>query len=194
MAESNADVRATRPGGPVPLPRRKPPTLVTDRGRRVDETGRAHPTTTDPEPSRTGAGAGRSTTGPRRSTADPRQASGFRPPTESAASASAPAAATPSSAPSRSAGPTSYSGTVDGLPRRIRQASLVPQLREGSGGRASGPAPTEPAEDIERDADEVRNRMASMQRGWQRGRRQNAEDGTGLGETAQGTTPGGDGR
>ncbi|WP_329164837.1 nitrate- and nitrite sensing domain-containing protein [Streptomyces sp. NBC_01717] len=200
VAESTADVRAMRPGGPVPLPRRKPPTLVTDRGRRVDETGRAHPTTTDPEPSRTGAGAGRSTTGPRRSTADtrrpadPRQASGFRPPTESAASASAPAAATPSSAPSRSAGPTSYPGTVDGLPRRIRQASLVPQLREGSGGRASGPAPTEPAEDIERDADEVRNRMASMQRGWQRGRRQNAEDGTGLGETAQGTTPGGDGR
>ncbi|WP_030968908.1 nitrate- and nitrite sensing domain-containing protein [Streptomyces sp. NRRL S-1824] len=200
VAESTADVRAMRPGGPVPLPRRKPPTLVTDRGRRVDETGRAHPTTTDPEPWRTGAGAGRSTTGPRRSTADtrrpadPRQASGFRPPTESAASASAPAAATPSSAPSRSAGPTSYPGTVDGLPRRIRQASLVPQLREGSGGRATGPAPTEPAEDIERDADEVRNRMASMQHGWQRGRRQNAEDGTGLGETAQGTTPGGDGR
>ncbi|MFB7313436.1 nitrate- and nitrite sensing domain-containing protein [Streptomyces sp. NPDC056192] len=200
VAESTADVRAMRQAGPVPLPRRKPPTLVTDRGRRVDETGRAHPTTTDPEPSRTGAGAGRSTTGPRRSAADtrrpadPRQASGFRPPTESAASASAPAAATPSAAPSRSAGPTSYPGTVDGLPRRIRQASLVPQLREGSGGRASGPAPTEPAEDIERDADEVRNRMASMQRGWQRGRRQNAEDGTGLGETAQGTTPGGDGR
>ncbi|MFB6709169.1 nitrate- and nitrite sensing domain-containing protein [Streptomyces sp. NPDC056333] len=186
VAERTADVRAMRPGGPVPLPRRKPPTLVTDRGRRVDETGRAHPTTTDAEPSRTEAGAGRS--------ADPRQASGFRPPTESAASASAPAAATPSAAPSRSAGPTSYPGTVDGLPRRIRQASLVPQLREGSGGRASEPARTEPVEDIERDADEVRNRMASMQRGWQRGRRQNAEDGTGLGETAQGTTPGGDGR
>ncbi|WP_326743960.1 nitrate- and nitrite sensing domain-containing protein [Streptomyces sp. NBC_00121] len=200
VAESTADVRAMRPGGPVPLPRRKPPTLITDRGRRVDETGRAHPTTTDPEPSRTGAAAGRPTTGPwhsaadTRRPADPRQASGFRPPTESAASASAPAAATPSAVPSRSAGPTSYPGTVDGLPRRIRQASLVPQLREGSGGRASDPAPTEPAEDIERDADEVRNRMASMQRGWQRGRRQNAEDGTGLGETAQGTTPGGDGR
>ena len=83
---------------------------------------------------------------------------------------------------------------MDGLPRRIRQASLVPQLREGSGGRASEAARKEPAEDIERDAEEVRNRMASMQRGWQRGRRQNAEDGTGLGETAQGTTPGGDGR
>ncbi|MFJ7946756.1 nitrate- and nitrite sensing domain-containing protein [Streptomyces sp. NPDC096354] len=194
VAESTADVRAMRPGGPVPLPRRKPPTLVTDRGRRVDETGRAHPTTTDPEPSRTGPGAGRSTTGPWHSAADPRQGSGFRPTTESAVSPSAPAAATPSAAPSRSAVPTSYPGTVDGLPRRIRQASLVPQLREGSGGRASESAPTEPAEDIERDADEVRNRMASMQRGWQRGRRQNAEDGTGLGETAQGTTPGGDGR
>ncbi|NUK62043.1 sensor histidine kinase, partial [Streptomyces lunaelactis] len=29
--------------GPVPLPRRKPPTLVTDHGRRVDERGHAHP-------------------------------------------------------------------------------------------------------------------------------------------------------
>ena len=29
--------------GPVPLPRRKPPTLVTDHGRRVDERGRTHP-------------------------------------------------------------------------------------------------------------------------------------------------------
>ncbi|MCX5314395.1 nitrate- and nitrite sensing domain-containing protein [Streptomyces sp. NBC_00154] len=213
VPESTADVRAMRPGGPVPLPRRKPPTLVTDRGRRVDETGRAHPTTIDPEPSRTGPGAGQSATGPWHSTADtrqpteprqptgfrpptePRQPTGFRPPTESVASASAPAAATPSAVPSsRSTGPSSNPGTVDGLPRRIRQASLVPQLREGSGGRASEPARTEPAEDIERDAEEVRNRMASMQRGWQRGRRQNAEDGTGLGETAQGTTPGGDGR
>ncbi|MET8330257.1 nitrate- and nitrite sensing domain-containing protein [Streptomyces sp. NPDC005181] len=201
VAGSTADVRTMRPGGPVPLPRRKPPTLVTDRGRRVDESGRAHPTTTDPEPSRTGAGAGQSTTGPRYSAADtrpptePRQPTSFRSPTEPAASASAPAAATPSAASSsRSAGPSSNPGTVDGLPRRIRQASLAPQLREGSGGRAFEPAPAEPAEDIERDADEVRNRMASLQRGWQRGRRQNAEDGTGPGETAQGTTPGGDGR
>ncbi len=41
--ERTADVRPMRPAGPVPLPRRKPPTLVTDRGRRVGETGRSHP-------------------------------------------------------------------------------------------------------------------------------------------------------
>ncbi|WP_206308125.1 nitrate- and nitrite sensing domain-containing protein, partial [Streptomyces rhizosphaericola] len=32
-----AEVRPMRPRGPVPLPRRTPPTLVTDRGRRVDD-------------------------------------------------------------------------------------------------------------------------------------------------------------
>ncbi len=32
-----AEVRPMRPKGPVPLPRRTPPTLVTDRGRRVDD-------------------------------------------------------------------------------------------------------------------------------------------------------------
>ncbi|MEV7722091.1 hypothetical protein, partial [Streptomyces sp. NPDC088184] len=80
------------------------------------------------------------------------------------------------------------------LPRRIRQASLAPQLREESGVRDAEPARTEPDQDFERDAEEVRSRMASLQRGWQRGRRQNAEDVTGPGDTAQGTTPGGDGR
>jgi hypothetical protein len=76
-------------------------------------------------------------------------------------------------------------------------------------------------DDAERDANEVRDRMASLQRGWQRGRRQNAEatvhteatlhtetteiaestevrdnteDTGGPGGTAPGTTPGGDGR
>ncbi|CAM5577782.1 histidine kinase (Fragment) OS=Streptomyces microflavus OX=1919 GN=G3I39_17860 PE=4 SV=1 [Streptomyces microflavus] len=32
-----AEVRPMRPAGPVPLPRRTPPTLVTDRGRRADD-------------------------------------------------------------------------------------------------------------------------------------------------------------
>ncbi len=57
------------------------------------------------------------------------------------------------------------------LPRRVRQASLAPQLRT-----AEAPAPpAEPAED--RDADEVRSRMASLQRGWQRGRVETGETG-----------------
>ncbi|MGC9498937.1 nitrate- and nitrite sensing domain-containing protein [Streptomyces sp. WG7] len=55
------------------------------------------------------------------------------------------------------------------LPRRVRQASLAPQLRQ---------SPEPPAEDrsdpADRDAEEVRSRMASLQRGWQRGREENA--------------------
>ncbi|MFF5102588.1 nitrate- and nitrite sensing domain-containing protein [Streptomyces sp. NPDC000134] len=58
-----------------------------------------------------------------------------------------------------------------GLPRRVRQASLAPQLRQDPERR-----PEDRADPAERDADEVRNRMASLQRGWQRGRRENAED------------------
>ncbi|KUL70092.1 MULTISPECIES: nitrate- and nitrite sensing domain-containing protein [unclassified Streptomyces] len=75
------------------------------------------------------------------------------------------------------------------LPRRVRQASLAPQLKKAP---APGPAAPDPGE---RDADEVRSRMASLQRGWQRGRKENAAgDDTAPGGTApQGTTEG-DGR
>ncbi|WP_328908966.1 nitrate- and nitrite sensing domain-containing protein [Streptomyces sp. NBC_00234] len=143
-----ADVRPMRPAGPVPLPRRKPPTLVADRGRRVDEAGRAHPTVTGAD-------------------------------------------SLPSSPEAPAAGPVRE--TVGGLPRRVRQANLAPQLREESAHRTPAHTPADAVDDLERDADEVRNRMASLQRGWQRGRRENAEDTAGRGETAPGTTPGGDG-
>ncbi|MFD4612866.1 nitrate- and nitrite sensing domain-containing protein [Streptomyces sp. NPDC058440] len=75
------------------------------------------------------------------------------------------------------------------LPRRVRQASLAPQLKQSPG------RPTEDGPDpVERDADEVRTRMASLQRGWQRGREENAAgDQAPHGSTAQGTTKG-DGR
>ncbi|MGW0548187.1 sensor histidine kinase [Streptomyces altiplanensis] len=137
---------SARPGAPVPLPRRKAPTLVADHGRRVG--GR------DQSP------------------------------------------ATPTTPPARE--PSSEGGDPGpppgGLPRRVRQASLAPQLREAADR-------TEPANDApvteqqaEREAEEVRSRMASLQRGWQRGRRQNAEDEPGPGETAPGTTPERDGR
>ncbi|OXY92987.1 nitrate- and nitrite sensing domain-containing protein, partial [Streptomyces sp. 2R] len=54
---STAEVRPMRPAGPVPLPRRTPPTLVTDRGRRVDDEDRA--ATAEPP-----AAAPRTPTGP----------------------------------------------------------------------------------------------------------------------------------
>lgn len=62
-----------------------------------------------------------------------------------------------------------------GLPRRVRQASLAPQLRaepEQASGPSAGAGEPEAAPPVrERSADEVRARMASFQRGWQRGRR-----------------------
>lgn len=57
----------------------------------------------------------------------------------------------------------------NGLPRRIRQASLAPQLR------GSGPAPGAPSEPAISPAapptlEELRATMSAMQRGWQQGR------------------------
>ncbi|MGI5373909.1 nitrate- and nitrite sensing domain-containing protein [Streptomyces sp. CA-251387] len=80
------------------------------------------------------------------------------------------------------------SGTAP-LPRRVRQANLAPQLKQGPARRTE-----EGTELAERDADEVRSRMASLQRGWQRGRKENAAgDGAHSGTAPQGTTKG-DGR
>ncbi|GAA0337816.1 sensor histidine kinase [Streptomyces blastmyceticus] len=78
-----------------------------------------------------------------------------------------------------------------GLPRRVRQASLAPQLRNDPVRRAPD-APTDAAAaEHERDAEEVRARMAALQRGWQRGRE---DHGTGTTRnTAPGTTHEGDG-
>jgi signal transduction histidine kinase len=87
----------------------------------------------------------------------------------------------------------------DGLPRRLRQTNLAPQLR-------AAPAPVaEPQAtggDGERDADQVRSRMASLQRGWQRGRRDNSAEesapspvaGTGPAASAPGPPSEGTGR
>ncbi|MEU1488207.1 nitrate- and nitrite sensing domain-containing protein [Streptomyces sp. NPDC005752] len=164
----SADVRPMRPAGPVPLPRRKTPTLVAEHGRRIGAGGRSRPGASD----RFAPAAG----------------------SETATAESGPGSSPAGGAPARPASRPATSDTVGGLPRRVRQASLAPQLREESAGRLSGHTPATTDDDLERDADEVRNRMASLQRGWQRGRRQNADDATGPGETAPGTTPGGDGR
>ncbi|WP_329624588.1 nitrate- and nitrite sensing domain-containing protein [Streptomyces sp. NBC_01255] len=163
--------------GPVPLPRRSTPTLIVDRGRRVDEPGRAHPA---PGPD--------AAPGPEpvaRPEAAPVQGPTLVPvPPEGSVAPEAPE-------------------PFGGLPRRVRQANLAHQLRRpapqddpadrgtgaGAGDRtavgAAGP------DSFERDAEEVRARMAAMQRGWQRGRQHTADpDDT----SAPGTTPEGDGR
>ncbi|MFG2291336.1 nitrate- and nitrite sensing domain-containing protein [Streptomyces sp. NPDC048595] len=64
--------------------------------------------------------------------------------------------------------------TPTGLPRRVRQASLAPQLKAEAAGPAASEPPAAPPED-DRDAAEVRARMASLQRGWQRARRESGE-------------------
>ncbi|OIJ65620.1 nitrate- and nitrite sensing domain-containing protein [Streptomyces mangrovisoli] len=76
------------------------------------------------------------------------------------------------------------------LPKRVRQASLAPQLKQDPDRRTERSVVAEIAD---RDADQVRSRMASLQRGWQRGREENAAGDGARGDTAQGTTEG-DGR
>jgi hypothetical protein len=64
--------------------------------------------------------------------------------------------------PSVSAGVTEL-----GLPRRVRQASLAPQLRTGPA-YGQGVAEQQPADN--RSPEETRALMSSLQRGWERGR------------------------
>ncbi|MEU5615198.1 histidine kinase, partial [Streptomyces sparsogenes] len=82
--------------------------------------------------------------------------------------------------------------SASGLPKRVRQASLAPQLKKDPAPQTEAdryPADTDP----EREAEQARATMASLQRGWQRGRRQTAT-GDGRADTAPGTTYEGDGR
>ncbi|MEV0373789.1 nitrate- and nitrite sensing domain-containing protein [Streptomyces sp. NPDC050636] len=127
-------------GGLAPLPRRpRPPVLVSDHGRTVED-GDADGEADTERP------------GPERGDAGP--------------------------------GPT----TPRGLPRRVRQASLAPQLKPDPTRQAEPESPAVEPEDG-RDADAVRARMASLQRGWQRGRR----DTDGSEDMAGDTTTGRDG-
>lgn len=64
-----------------------------------------------------------------------------------------------------------------GLPRRVRQASLAPQLRGDSTTRTRiAAAGADGDAGQERSPEEVRDRMASLQRGWLRGRADTADD------------------
>ncbi|NWF30632.1 sensor histidine kinase [Streptomyces sp. PKU-EA00015] len=194
--------------GPVPLPRRRrQPTLVADHGRRVDErntAGRHHPA----------SDAGRGTDAPTPFGRTSPPAGGTAPPAlpiplvpdrrDRSGQGREPVAQDPGPSPrGRAPGPEAPAAApplLDGLPRRVRQASLAPQLREAAA--AQPPAAPAARQEFERDAEEVRSRMASMQRGWQRGRRRNAEEAaaergtdqaTGPGRNAPGTTSEGDG-
>jgi hypothetical protein len=67
----------------------------------------------------------------------------------------------------------------NGLPRRVRQASLAPQLRVSTASGPQGPSAVPPA--TAASLTDMRNTLSAMQRGWQQGRsqtQQDAEDGT----------------
>ncbi|MFE5894681.1 nitrate- and nitrite sensing domain-containing protein [Streptomyces sp. NPDC056462] len=200
---------------PVPLPRRGTPKLVSSHGRPVTEqrsrwekadaessTGpsRPQPNGLAPLPSRRrGAGShGEGAGAPGRigDRTDAAPSAGYdhgeppeppalprrtrRPAIASSGSDSAPNPTTP---------PQEAGSGAGALPRRVRQASLAPQLKQGP-----APRTEEKAEPSERDADEVRSRMASLQRGWQRGRQENAAGDDAHSGTAPQRTTKGDGR
>ncbi|ROQ31072.1 signal transduction histidine kinase [Streptomyces sp. PanSC19] len=202
--EQDAPADGTRLG-PARLPRRRTPTLVVDHGRRLDEPDGAHAQAdrAQPQPDRAH---------PQEHRADFPQDDrrGARPgdrpglPHGDGRGVLPGPGAGPVLVPVPPEGPVPPESPEQfgGLPRRVRQASLAPQLREAEGpaGRGAGSradartgtgARSEGPDSFERDAEEVRARMAAMQRGWQRGRRDTTEPDD---PTAPGTTPEGDGR
>ncbi|MEU0053553.1 nitrate- and nitrite sensing domain-containing protein [Streptomyces sp. NPDC006309] len=196
--------------GAVPLPRRQTPKLVSSHGRPVTEqrSRRGEPDqqpAAAPRRSDTGGPAPlparRRGTGPLRPT-DPAGAPGASRAADAGETPGVPelprrtrtgAAGPGDTAPPREstaapAGDPSAEPDTGPLPRRVRQASLAPQLK-----RTTERPSERAAEPADRDADEVRSRMASLQRGWQRGREENASGDDARSGTAQGTTKG-DGR
>jgi hypothetical protein len=214
--------------GPVALPRRRAPKLVSSHGRPVIEqrarrqdaddgraagVGRPDPEVAAPLPSRrrgeeplTDPSRG----GPDQSAVPPlptrrRGASPLRPgtggsdrpaerpqppalPVRRGAAAIAAGDGAAAAQPSGTGEQETGSGAGP-LPRRVRQANLAPQLKQSTQRQVEESKGLE-----ERDADEVRSRMASLQRGWQRGREENAAgDNAHSGTAPQGTTEG-DGR
>ncbi|MEV0176188.1 nitrate- and nitrite sensing domain-containing protein [Streptomyces sp. NPDC050803] len=196
---------------PVPLPRRHAPKLVSSHGRPVAERrggtadgpasgpSNPQPAPTAALPTRRGGAAplrrGPGASDPPGARADTAAAAGRdgtgEPPALPRRTRRAAIESSRTDAPDRRPAPTEHqTGSDTGpLPRRVRQANLAPQLRQD---------PVRPTEDrvepVERDADEVRSRMASLQRGWQRGRDENAAgDDAHSGTAPRGTTKG-DGR
>ncbi|MEU9086418.1 ATP-binding protein [Streptomyces sp. NPDC048357] len=103
----------------------------------------------------------------------PRAPGGAAGRTQAASTSSTPSAASAPSVRSGPSAPSASSASVTELPRRVRQASLVPQLREA-------PAPKAPAgvrlpEDPPgRSPEQARDRMAAYRAGWVRGAQENS--------------------
>ena len=89
--------------------------------------------------------------------------------------APAPAADT-GAGPGLAPGPQT-AGTYRGLPRRIRQASLNPHLRDRPPASARGAQDDSTPPSLTRSPEEARSLVASLQSGWQRGRDSDVPDG-----------------
>ncbi|MEV8537143.1 nitrate- and nitrite sensing domain-containing protein [Streptomyces sp. NPDC051211] len=164
--------------GAIPLPRRRrTPTLVADHGRRVDAGADSR---TDPE-NRTGrnsvAGAGRNLA--QGADRNPVTRADRNPVTRADRNPVTGADRSPVTGAGRNSGPgaerTPAAGagkSTGGLPRRVRQANLAPQLKNGPAPTAAEDNATAPAD---RDAEAVRTRMSALQRGWTAGRNKHAE-------------------
>ncbi|MFE7841933.1 nitrate- and nitrite sensing domain-containing protein [Streptomyces sp. NPDC057474] len=216
--------------GPVPLPQRRTPHLVSSHGRSVTGSRSRHAEDA-PEQGRTAGPEGIADTRPLTALRGDRAEPPTRPGTDRTGPAVLPGAhragalppggyegpALPQrrrTSPSDGAAPmTSQYGVGEStprtdtttdqaesapspLPRRVRQASLAPQLKDGPDRRTEreGSRPERRPDPAERDADEVRSRMASLQRGWQRGREENAEGVDAQDVSAPRGTTKGDGR
>jgi hypothetical protein len=77
-----------------------------------------------------------------------------------------------------------------GLPRRVRQASLAPQLRDKPAATGT-PAAASGDNVANRSPDDIRSALSAMQRGWQQGREDVLEDRPGTGSVASGHLPSG---
>ncbi|MFJ4866584.1 nitrate- and nitrite sensing domain-containing protein [Streptomyces sp. NPDC088748] len=91
----------------------------------------------------------------------------------------------PAPAAGSDAGAAAPAPGIGGLPRRVRQASLAPQLKKSTSAASAEAAPDQVAD---RDAEDVRTRMSALQRGWTAGRNQHAQQKS---ETEAGTSAAG---
>jgi signal transduction histidine kinase len=71
-------------------------------------------------------------------------------------------------------GSGSVGGETNGLPKRVRQANLAPQLRSSRAAGGKGSAPVPPA--APPNPADVRSTLSAMQRGWKQGRSQQNRD------------------
>ena len=78
--------------------------------------------------------------------------------------------------------------TYKGLPKRVRQASLAPQLRDRAA-TSSTPSAASGDNVANRSPDDIRNALSAMQRGWQQGRAADEGDLTEPGTARPGGTP-----